>query len=99
MKVEYEPSRLAQHDLEDIWLFSFENWSVDQANKYYELVLKEIELICENPNRGRAIPTIKALHRIWQIKSHLIVYKVEQDRIWVDRILHYRMNIEERLGD
>ncbi len=99
MKVDYELSRLAQLDLEEIWLFSIENWSLNQANKYYELIVNEITLICQNPSRGRAIPSIKPSHKIRQIKSHIIVYKIEQDRIWVDRILHKRMNIEDRLSE
>ena len=99
MKVAYELSRLAQQDLEEIWIFTAENWSIDQANKYYELIVNELELICDSPHRGVKLLKTKGTHRIRKVKSHLIVYKVEQNVIWVDRILHRRMDIEARLSD
>jgi toxin ParE1/3/4 len=93
----YELSRLAQSDLEEIWNYTARNWSVNQANKYYETILQEIDRICQNPDNGRSIHTIKETHRIHHVKSHIIVYKLEKNSVWFDRILHKRMDIETRL--
>ena len=93
----YELSRLAQKDLEDIWIYTARNWSVHQANKYYKNIFQEIERISQNSDIGRSIRTIKELHQIHPVKSHIIIYKLENNSVWIDRILHKRMDIETRL--
>lgn len=95
--MQYRLSKLAKKDLEDIWKYTAENWSINQANKYYEIIINECLFITENQHIGRSIIHIKPLHRIRQIKSHIIVYKIKNDQIWVDRILHKRMDIKNRL--
>ena len=60
-------------------------------------MIGEIELICKFPNIGKSIETIKKLHRMYQAKSHLIICKIVDDYIWIDRILHHRMDIVSRL--
>ena len=41
MTPRYEVSKLAILDLENIWAYTLENWSLEQANKYYELINAE----------------------------------------------------------
>lgn len=94
MKLKYELSYLAQRDLENIWEYTSNQWSRKQANQYYKIIFKEIYLICDNPHIGRGIPHIKKHHRIHRIKLHLIIYKIDSNKIWVDRILHTKMDVE-----
>ena len=93
----YKLSNLAQNDLSQIWLYTLNKWSLTQADRYYEDLLKGISVICSNPAIGKSISEIKETHRVFKIKSHLIVYKVNQELILVDRILHKRMDIENKL--
>ncbi len=97
MSYVYEISKLAETDLENIWLYTLENWSLPQANKYYSLIIAEIQSICHNLKIGKTIEEIKTEHRIRKVQTHLIVYQIKQDKIWVDRILHKRMDIESKL--
>lgn len=97
MNYVYEISKLAETDLENIWLYTLENWSLKQANKYYSLIITEIQSICQNPKIGKAIEEIKTEHSFRKVQSHLIVYQIKQDKIWVDRILHKRMDIGSNL--
>ena len=97
MRYAYKISKLAEIDLENIWLYTLQNWSLKQANKYYSLIIAEIQIICKNPEIGKAIEEINTEHRIRKIESHFIVYKIKQDKILIDRILHKRMDIESRL--
>ncbi len=99
MSYTYEVSRLALGDLENIWIYTLENWSLEQANKYYEIITAEFKSICQHPEIGKPIEEINNQHRIWQIQSHLIVYKIKQDKIWIDRILHKRMDIDSSLRE
>ena len=99
MKLEYELSELSKQDLEDIWIFTVKKWSIDQANMYYELIFKEVNLICINPIIEKSIHTVKENHSIKQVQSHMIMYKEIKNRIWIDRILLNRMDIKTRLKE
>lgn len=97
MRYDFEISQLAELDLENIWLYTLQNWSHKQADKYYRLIISEIYSICDNPEIGKAIEELKMEHRVRKIESHIIIYKIKRDKIWIDRILHQRMDIESRL--
>lgn len=98
MKLNNELSKLAISDIDNIWLYTIENWSKTQANKYYQNLFTEIVTISENPEIGKSIKEIKPNHRMQLVKSHLIIYKVLEDKIYIDRILHKRMDIENILS-
>ena len=96
----YTISKKASIDLEEIWLYTFENWSREQADRYFNLLLDEIEFITENPESGKSINHIRENYRVVKVKSHLIFYKITDEHlIEVIRILHERMDIENRLKD
>ena len=99
MKLNYKLSELAKIDLEEIWMHTASQWSVNQANSYYRLIINEIERICHNPEIGRSIGDIKKQHRVQTVKSHLIIYKTDRENLYVDRILHQRMDIASRLHE
>ena len=61
MIVEYELSYLARNDLEKIWNFTTQSWSIKHADKYYLSIIERIETICHNPKIGRSIKEIKKL--------------------------------------
>ena len=42
-KGNYKLSKEAQIDLEQIWLYTVENWSIDQADRYLNLLIDEME--------------------------------------------------------
>lgn len=94
----YIISEKAIHDFENIWLYTFENWSPEQADRYYNLLIEEIKYLAEDFERGREVNTVNPGYWMSKVKSHLIFYKVTDDStITVIRILHERMDIENRL--
>ena len=48
----FEISKKAFEDIENIWLYTVETWSVEQVDRYYNLIFDEIEYIAENPLSG-----------------------------------------------
>ena len=92
-------SKKAVSDLEEIWLYTVEKWSVEQADRYYNLIFNEINYICRNINAGKPMEHVRKGYRASKVKSHLIFYRVLNDSIEVIRILHERMEIENRLND
>jgi toxin ParE1/3/4 len=92
-------SKKAVADLEEIWLYTLKKWSLEQADRYYHLIFDEINYICRNITAGKSIEHVRKGYRVSKIKSHLIFYRVLNDQIEVIRILHERMDIENRLND
>ncbi len=99
-KTSYRISEKAVEDLEKIWIHTFEKWSLEQADRYYNLIISEIEFIAEHPLAGRPINYIKDGYRLSVIKSHLIFCKQGTDGIIeVIRIMHQKMDVDSRLND
>lgn len=92
-------AKKAVSDLEEIWLYTVEKWSAEQADRYYNLIFDEINYICRNINAGKSMEHVRQGYRASKVKSHLIFYRIVKDTIEVIRILHERMDIENRLND
>jgi len=97
MKLHYELSKLALKDIDNIWEYTLDTWSKAQANKYYKKIFSAIGTICDNPEIGKSIEDLKSGHRIAKVKFHLIVYKKKNSNIYIDRILHQRMDVESHI--
>lgn len=97
----YKISNEAQNDLENIWLYTFEKWSKQQADRYYNLLLDEIEYIAENPEVGKDYSYVRKDYLCTKVKSHFIFYKTnkKENSIEIIRVLHQQMDIESRLND
>ncbi|MEK7855758.1 MAG: type II toxin-antitoxin system RelE/ParE family toxin, partial [Acidobacteriota bacterium] len=49
--MKYRFSRKASRDINSIWHYTFEHWSMEQADKYYGEFVAEIKALCDKPNR------------------------------------------------
>ena len=95
----YVFSKQAVIDLEEIWLYTVDKWSVAQADRYYLLIIDEIDYNCKNINSGKPMGNVRKGYRATKVKSHLIFYRIVDDTVEIIRILHERMDIENRLTD
>jgi toxin ParE1/3/4 len=96
----YSISKKALLDLEEIWLYTLEKWSIEQADRYYNLIIDEINNLCKSTNAGKSVEHIRKGYRASKVKSHLIFYRIsDEELIEVIRILHEQMDIEDRLND
>ena len=97
-KNKYRISEQAINDLNDIWIYTFHKWSKVQADRYYDLIIGEIEFIADNYQIGKSVDQTRKNYRVTKIKSHLIFYrKGENEVVEIVRILHQRMDIKKRL--
>ncbi len=95
----YLISNKAIADLEEIWIYTVETWSLAQADRYYSLIFDEINHICEQPTTGKSMDHIRKGYRASKVKSHLIFYRIVNDAIEIIRILHEKMDIDTRLTE
>ncbi len=99
--MKYKISTEAQNDIEKIWLYTFETWSLEQADRYYNLIFDEIEFITKNPKSGKDYNDVRKDYYRSKVKSHYIFYKINQKKAEIEiiRILHQQMDIENRLSE
>ncbi|MCA6445023.1 MAG: type II toxin-antitoxin system RelE/ParE family toxin [Chitinophagaceae bacterium] len=99
--MKYVISVEASKDLENIWLYTFENWSQEQADRYFNLIIDEIESISNDTSSGKDFSDIREGYFRSRVKSHFIFYRVNRKKkvIEIIRILHHQMDIESRLND
>ncbi len=96
----YTISEKAKYELRQIWHYTAENWSEEQADFYIGLLRKKIEYLASNPRHGRNFSHGGKDYKYLQVKSHLIFYReVSSNEIEVIRILHKRRDIGNRLSD
>ena len=72
----YKLSKEASNDLENIWLYTFENWSIEQADRYLNLILDEIEYLSQKPNSATDYGHIRKGYLRSKVKSHFIFFKI-----------------------
>jgi len=97
-KNNYRISKQAIDDLNDIWSYTFHKWSKEQADRYYDLIIGEIEFIADNFMTGKSAEQTRKNYRSTKVKSHLIFYRKEENGlVEIVRILHQRMDIKKRL--
>jgi toxin ParE1/3/4 len=98
MKQVYRISTKALEDIDKIWLYTLENWSLNQANHYYRSIYQEIDYLVKDFEAGKDIGHIKFGYRKYSVKSHFIIYrKAEDGTIEIIRVLHQMMDIPNQL--
>lgn len=97
---EYKLTNKAVEDLTRIWDYTFEKWSEEQADKYYNMLLENCQYIADNPDLGKNYEGI--IQELFGFKAnrHIIFYRRIDDRsIEITRILHERMDLKNRIAE
>lgn len=81
---------LVYFDLKEIWFYTQYTWNKNQANKYTLLIESGIDKVCKNPLKGRKYNN---LYYFIKVKHHFIFYRILNNHIEIDRILHEKMDI------
>lgn len=88
---EYRLAPKAVEDMEAIWLYTFTNWSAEQADSYIDDLTEAFEFLAQNLNAGTACNYIREHYRRYPVKSHMIFYRETVYGIEIMRVLHGRM--------
>ena len=94
----YIVTRKANTDLINIWEYTFEHWSVEQADKYIRILTSKFIEISKNPDIGKNYDGVMNNYRGLIVKSHIIFYKIlPSENIEIIRVLHQRMDLIKRI--
>jgi toxin ParE1/3/4 len=100
MRSDSRPYRLtvkAHADLEVIWRYTFEKWSLAQADDYYRQIFDCFSKLADGTKRGRKIEGVWSRYQALPCQSHFIIYTESDRAVVIIRILHKRMNIGRHL--
>lgn len=97
---DYILTNKALEDLSRIWDYTFENWSEEQADKYYYLILESCQELGDKGAVGKKYPEIHPDILGYKTGQHIIFYRpTKGGKIEIARILHSRMDLKSRLDE
>lgn len=93
----YELSEAAARDIEGILERSVTDFGLTQSENYFQSLRNCLQLLDANPEMGARADEIRPCYRRFAHQSHVIFYRRTEPGIFVIRILHKRMDIENNL--
>lgn len=84
---DYRLTPAAQDDLEAIWLYGYQTWSIEQANHYIDTLEKTFKNLLFMPEIAREYTAFNPPVRIHPSAEHIIAYHVQNDYLVILRIL------------
>ncbi len=90
----------AVDDLTEIWNYTFDEWSEQQADKYYYLLIDNCKDIAQNPKLGKNYAGIMTILFGLKVTRYIIFCrKLSANEIEITRILHERMDLKSRIKE
>jgi toxin ParE1/3/4 len=83
----YRLTPVAQNDLEDIWIYIAQQWSMAQADRYTDILEDTFERLLFMPEIARERSEFQPPVRIHPSAEHLIIYRIEGDHLAILRVL------------
>ena len=71
-------SPLAERDLEEIWLYTYQHWSVEQADHYCNNIIADMEQLAAGIVQGR-IDSVRDGYLKYRTGRHYIAYSFNFD--------------------
>jgi toxin ParE1/3/4 len=93
----YRLSPAAVADLDDIWEFTVQQWSREQAERYVRQVEERLVGIAGGHVPVRSAADIRPGYYKCSVGSHMIYFRKEAEVVVVIRILHQSMDVVNRL--
>jgi toxin ParE1/3/4 len=94
----YKFTKKAVEDLSYIWNYTFNKWSENQADKYYQMLIENCKEIARNSELGKNYNRIADNLLGFKVGRHIIFYrKLKKNEVEIIRILHDQMDLESRI--
>ena len=89
----------AESDLIGIWVYTCEEWGVDQADKYLDQLEAGMKQLINHPSLGANYAHVLPVYRRLQVEHHAVFYQALEPEVLVVRVLHKDTDAPERLLD
>jgi toxin ParE1/3/4 len=88
----------ALDDLIEIWDYTVEQWSENQAQRYYNLIMASCMDLANNPQLGRSYNIISQNLLGYKCGEHIIFYQeIVKNEIEIARVLHGMMDLKNKI--
>jgi toxin ParE1/3/4 len=94
---EFRLSPAAERDLEGIWTYTSDEWGLEQADRYLDMLTGTFQMLAESPKSAPACDHIREGYRRRGVGRHMIYFRVMPYGIAVVRVLHERMDAPRHL--
>ncbi len=89
-------SALAKQDIEEIFEYTINIFGNRKADEYSTFLFAEIQMLQINPKIGHGRKDIPLGCLAWPFEQHIIIYEIWENCIFINRILHSKMNFLEQ---
>lgn len=89
----------AEADMRDIWRYTAETWSEQQAQRYSDDLFDMMEALALAPQRGRPADDLSLGLRKQNCGAHTIFYRPSETGALIVRVLHQRMDHAAKLAN
>lgn len=83
----------AERDIEEIHAYTVAQWGSSQARRYLRGLQQSLERLATFPAMGREITRTSNV-RIWNYRSHRVIYIAAAEGVIVSRIFHSARDID-----
>lgn len=88
----------ALDDLIEIWDYTVENWSENQAEKYYNLIIASCLDLANNPQLGKSYNIVSQNLLGFKCGEHIIFFQeIVKNEIEIVRVLHGMMDLKSKI--
>ena len=89
---EYRLAPAVERDLEMIWIYTVQRWSVEQAQRYTDILTTAFAALTASPRTAQACDYIRPGYRCSRVERHMIYFRITDYGIAIIRVLHDRMD-------
>ncbi len=89
--------RAAENDLIEIWIYSYERWGEEQADRYLSLIERTLLRLAEDPSSGRMREALRTGYWSVSVERHVVFYTFTESELRIRRVLHRVMDFERHL--
>lgn len=94
----YKFTNKAVDDITRIWNYTFDNWSENQADTYYNMILQNCKEVANSPELGKNYSGVTENLLGFKAGPHIIFYrKIDETEVEITRILHEQMDLKNRI--
>jgi toxin ParE1/3/4 len=94
----YKLTLKATKDLRNIWNYTVDTWSENQADQCYHMLLNSCQEKADGKGKGKKYVGIYSGLLGIKAGEHIIFYRqMTKDRVEIARILHERMDLRSRM--
>lgn len=97
VKRRYRLSPASERDLADIWFYTANQWSVEQADSYQDQLAAAFEGLATGTKKGRRVATSRKEYLKYAVGAHIIYFREAEKEVIIVRVLHGRMDAERYL--